>query len=719
VLLLASLAGGAEAAWRDGGPILHRVRSIDGLAGTSGEREIHALRRQKAARTAPERKIDSHLARTAGAVEGAVPVHVRLGSITAQDLAELGRAGLRVLHVDRARQVVTGRMATRDAAAIAALPFVTAIRPLERGRPRVGAATTEGDADAKADQVRLAGYDGSGTIVGVISDGIDSLASAQATGDLPEVAVPSDARCGAGHGDEGTALLEIVHDLAPGARLLFSQGIDSSVGFIESVDCLVAAGANVIVDDVGFFDEPFFEDGPVAAAVRRAVQAGVSYHSAAGNEADSYLEQTYRASSSDDLHDFLGGPEDTTDDMLIGPFDSLVCFLQWDDPFGAAADDYDLFMLDGSSHVIDAGTSSQTGTQDPIEFVAAQNGSSAAMPVKIVIQKYSGAVRRLKMFCLGGLQQEYVSPSGSVFGQAALPEAIAVGAIDIADPGLGDVEFFSSRGPTTIAFPAPETRPKPDLAAFDGVSITNAGGFPLCPPACRFFGTSAAAPHSAAVAALLLGKNPFLSPATIQNVLREAAADIGLAGPDDVSGFGRLDALAAAEAVPTPECRTDRDCDDGDACTSDACDRGACAHSPVLCSAASRELCTESVCDRTQGCLTPPLGGLVGVACWLDSMTVALEAATPLDAAPRVRHRLVRLVASSDAAVRHAQQAEEAGKLRRERARLRAAGRRLETLAHATRAAERRARVTFRLADILRSRLGRARALFAGLRSRP
>ena len=89
MLLLASLAGGAEAAWRGGGPILHRIRSIDGLAGTSAEREIHALRRQKAARTAPERKIDSHLARTAGAVEGAVPVHVRLGSVTAQDLAEL------------------------------------------------------------------------------------------------------------------------------------------------------------------------------------------------------------------------------------------------------------------------------------------------------------------------------------------------------------------------------------------------------------------------------------------------------------------------------------------------------------------------------------------------------------------------------------------------------------------------------------------------------
>src|SRR5207249_11269698 len=141
-------------------------------------------------------------------------------------------------------------------------------------------ATTEGDAASRADLVRAQGYDGSGIVVGVISDGVDNGEQARATGDLPPITVPDDPRCRRGHGDEGTALLEIVHDLAPGARPLFSQGIDSSVGFIESVDCLVAAGANVIVDDVGFFDEPFFEDGPVAAAVRRAVQAGVSYHSA-------------------------------------------------------------------------------------------------------------------------------------------------------------------------------------------------------------------------------------------------------------------------------------------------------------------------------------------------------------------------------------------------------------------------------------------------------
>src|SRR5439155_289114 len=150
-------------------------------------------------------------------------------------------------------------------------------RPRRHRRPRRGAGGAphgEGDAAARADLVRGLGYDGSGTVVGVISDGIDHAAVAQATGDLPAVMVPADARCRPGSGDEGTALLEIVHDLAPGAQLVFSEGLTSGLVFIDSVNCLVAAGAGVIADDLVFFDEPFFADGPLALAVRAAVQAG-------------------------------------------------------------------------------------------------------------------------------------------------------------------------------------------------------------------------------------------------------------------------------------------------------------------------------------------------------------------------------------------------------------------------------------------------------------
>jgi len=164
--------------------------------------------------------------------------------------------------------------------------------------------------------VRSLGYDGSGTSVGVLSDGIDHLADSQATGDLAPVTVPSDSRCHQGSGDEGTALLEIVHDLAPGAQLFFS-GPTTSLEFIDSVNCLTAAGAKIIVDDIGFLNEPFFEDGPVASAVRAAVQGGVSYHSAAGNDAMDYLEQAFRGTPGSDFHDFLGGPIDNADDVLM------------------------------------------------------------------------------------------------------------------------------------------------------------------------------------------------------------------------------------------------------------------------------------------------------------------------------------------------------------------------------------------------------------------
>src|SRR5262249_17456690 len=98
--------------------------------------------------------------------------------------------------------------------------------------------------------------------------------------------------------------------------------------------------------------------------------------------------------------------------------------------------------------------------------------------------------------------------AGSIFGHPAVPSVVAVGAVDVHDPGLDDVELFSSRGPARIDFPTLEIRAKPDLVAFDGVAISNAGGFPACPPFCAFFGTSAAPPHSAAAARLFLRPAP-------------------------------------------------------------------------------------------------------------------------------------------------------------------------------------------------------------------
>jgi len=573
--------------------------------------------------------------------DGRVRVYVRLDSLDEAALARLRAAGLEIESVDGAGRRVQALVDARRLRDLAALPSVQAIRPAERGRSRTGSVTSEGDTAARADLVRGLGYDGSGTVVGVISDGIDHAASAQATGDLPAVTIPADARCRPGVGDEGTALLEIVHDLAPGAQLLFSEGATSGLVFIDSVNCLTAAGASVITDDLLFVDEPFFADGPLALAVRAAVQAGVSYHSAAGNEAQQHIEQPFRASPDSAFHNFLGGPVDNTDDMLVGPGMTLICVLQWNDRFGASVNDYDLGIFDAALNLVAASTGVQDGTQDPLEVAGVINTSGSAQIAKVAIQKSSGADRVLEMFCLGGGSQQYVT-DGSVVGQAALPEVVAVGAIDVNDPGQDDVEPYSSRGPSVVSFPAPAMRPKPDLAGFDGVTITNAGGFPYCPPSCTFFGTSAAAPHSAAVAALLLSKNPFLTPAQVQDALRAGAVDIGPAGIDEAAGAGRLDALAAAARVPLPECTADAECDDGNACTTDTCDRGACVHPPIVCDdgnvcngaetcdpalgclagtplvCADSDPCTVDACDPVSGCRSTELPGLDYVSCALD-----------------------------------------------------------------------------------------------------
>jgi len=630
-----------------------RAAAPDGTDDLGAARAARLMARERRALVPAARKLDTRLRPLAWPVrktsprsplvaaapmqhvaDGRVRVYVRLATLDEDALARLRACRVEVEMVDRAGSRAQAVVDARQLRDLAALPSVLAIRPAERGRLRTGSVTSEGDAAARADLVRGLGYDGSGTVVGVISDGIDHAADAQATGDLPPVTVPADARCRPGSGDEGTALLEIVHDLAPGAQLLFSEGATSSLVFIDSVNCLAAAGAGVIADDLVFFDEPFFADGPLALAVRAAVQAGVSYHSAAGNEAQEHVEQPFRASPDSSFHDFLGGPVDNADDMLVLPGVTLVCILQWNDPFGGSANDYELAIFDDALNLVASSTGVQDGTQDPLEVAGVTNTSGSAQVAKVAIAKFSGADRVLEMFCLDGVQQQYVT-DGSVVGQAALPEVVAVGAIDVNDPGRVDVEPYSSRGPSQVFFPGAATRPKPDLAGFDGVSITNAGRLLACPPSCAFFGTSAATPHSAAVAALLLSKNPSLTPAHIQDALRGGAVDIGPAGFDDAAGAGRLDALAAAALV----CTTDAECDDGDACTVDACDRGTCTHSPVVCD--DSDPCTVDTCDPASGCRSTELPGLDFVSCALEQHLAPLlpPAAAPGRAA-KTAHKL-------------------------------------------------------------------------------
>ena len=496
--------------------------------------------------------------------DGRIQVYVHLASFGEAQLNALRSLELEIEIANEDLAIVQGWAPFDRIEGIAARSFVTRVTPPSYGRLQAGSKTTEGDAILKADLVRALGFDGSGVKVGIISDGANNWPQSQATGDLPASGItlfgncvprPRDISiCSSGFTcNEGTAMAEIIHDLAPAAKIAVATGL-TSLAFISGVNELVNTfGADIIVDDLTFFGEPYYADGAIAQAVA-AVKNRVVYVSDAGNAARRHYEGNYFDSLGlFNEHDFgraAGGFSDKTMDVLVGAGEFLFTILQWNDRFGLSANNYDLFVLnEAETSVIASSQSFQTGTQDPIEAVCVFNPTGAAGRVKVNVDRFSGASRRLEMFLLGNiLIEQYGVRSGSVIGHAGVTGVVATGAIDASDPGNDTIEPFSSRGPSRIDFPNLQIREKPDVTAIDGVSVTGTGGFPS-----TFFGTSASAPHVAAIAALLKHSAPSATPVQIRNALTSGAVDLGPAGRDDTYGLGRVDAFAAFNIINRPK----------------------------------------------------------------------------------------------------------------------------------------------------------------------
>lgn len=422
---------------------------------------------------------------------------------------------------------------------------------------------SEGDVRHRADIIRRDfGYSGQGVTVGIISNGVDSLPARQQSGDLPSelIVLPGQH----GHGDEGTAMMEIVNDLAPGARLIFATGFPSEAQMAQNILNLVDAGCRVIVDDVGHLLAPVFQDGPAAQAVEMATEQGVTYISAAGN-AGNFDGGTAGVWEGD-----FNGVELTIEDetYLVHDFGLGVLFnelasdpvsvvtLQWADPVGESANDYDLMLLDESgSEIVAISNSVQNGEGDAIEFIDSRLEDHTWY--RLVIVKASGEDRFVRLDTFGA-NIEFATP-GQVFGHPAAENALAVGAVFQGNaqygPGYFDgdepVELFSSDGPRRMFFDAdgkPYTpldfssdgglvRQKPDFVAADGVS-TNTPFYE------QFFGTSAAAPHVAGIVALLRERG-VTSPAHVRQILAATAVDVEGPGVDRKSGYGIVDAYRA------------------------------------------------------------------------------------------------------------------------------------------------------------------------------
>ena len=484
---------------------------------------------------------------------GKVQVYVQLTKADAAEIGSLEATGATIELVSENLSIVQAWVPVGQLSQMGQLQFVQSVRVPDYAITRAGSKTTQGDAILRASELRARGVTGAGVKVGVISDGIGGLASAQASGDLPaNVTMVTFA----GSGAEGTAMLEIVYDLAPGAQLGFC-GPATSLEMITCVNDLANVfKANVIVDDLGFFGEPYFADGPVATAVAAVVAQGIFYTSSAGNEAQEHYEADYLLLNVGTgpfatAHNFgvsAGLANDATMNATLAPGGSVRIFLQWNDEFGHSSNDYDLYLLDSVGNIVANSVAIQDGNDDPIEFVTLTNSGTNSAGFQIVITKFAGVTKRLEMFTSfrgTGQINQYGTPADSIFGHPAVPGVFAAAAIDASDPGNDTIELFSSRGPSTLYFPSLAVRQTPTVTAIDGVPVTGAGGFQT-----PFFGTSAASPHVAGVAALLKSKSPGVSAADIANALNNTAVDLGTPGQDTTYGRGRIDAIAAANVLP-------------------------------------------------------------------------------------------------------------------------------------------------------------------------
>ena len=593
-----------------------------------------------------------------------VQVYIVMAEITEENLEQLQSAGVTVELRDEQQRIVQARVPVTRLEEVAALLFVRFVRLPDYGIPNIGSVTTEGDAILNADQVRsILGVDGTGVRVGVISDGIAGifdtgctscsgvLGGPIETSDLPAqdtngnpttgsreaIGVLTSAsggliaqsfradndlegRLGAkckSAGAEGTAMLEIVHDLAPGAQLFFAN-FATSLEFNQAVNFL-AANTDVVVDDIGFFARPY--DGlsdvssNTANALNNVANPNRAHFTSVGNQARNHYQEDFLDSSVDgtpftglpgNLHLFQS-TADTSDIFALGPslsdpvflcdtsgaggscandpgtLDNVSVVLTWDDPFGASGNDYDLFLVQDSTGIIVAESFDfQDGTQAPVEGFSFTNDTGIDDFFHIVIQNFDNlaVVRNFDLFVLSSCGAVPLGPDGENHNyntiRSSVPaqsdaggspvSVISLAAIDQADPGNDNIELFSSNGPTN------DGRLKPDATAVDGVVITGAGGFGRPdPPDVRFFGTSAAAPHGGGIAALLLQSAPCLldgsvgalaDPAarqTLRDLVLSNALDLGAAGPDQAFGFGRIDALASAnQTIPTTNAGPDR-----------------------------------------------------------------------------------------------------------------------------------------------------------------
>jgi hypothetical protein len=504
---------------------------------------------------------------------------VRISAIVSVGLLKQIEAfGGTLIYSAPAQRVVTANMPLAALATIAAEPNVFRIAVAPKVTTNAGALTSQGYVSHKARETVKAGFNGSGVKVGILSDSSDAVAMLIASGDLPPDTVIVPGESGNPGTSEGTAMMEIVHDLAPGAKLFFATAFTSPESMADNIRTLrFTYGCDIIADDVSWSDEGVFQDSGIAQAVNDVTADGALYFSSAGNNGNltsgnsTAYEGDFVDGGSNDLlpgytlHDFGGGQ--AFNRMLAN---GAVVDLQWSDPLGGSSNDYDLFVLNAAgTTVVGASTNVQDGTQDPFEEIFDPSGLGTNS--RIVIAKTADAsVRAMHVDMFFGDAPLQIATNGVTFGHNAASATVGTAAVfwnsarggtrPFVGGAANPTETFSSDGPRKIFFhpDGTEITPgnllfatgggtdlvKPEVSAADGVTTHTPGFMP-------FFGTSAASPHAAAIAALVKSARPDYTNAQIRAAMLATTLDIMAPGIDRDSGHGIVMALEAVQFALT------------------------------------------------------------------------------------------------------------------------------------------------------------------------
>jgi len=596
VLALSLLAAlGAHA------PAAAQAVSSRGAIDQAVTEQIATLLQEKASRTDRQQKLGSHLwyalqASRGQAISGLPELYTNAGkaldvdaagrakvkisaSVTSGLLNQIAAAGGSVKYSSAKNKIILASVPLGALETLAINSDVSRIVPAARARTNVGGLTSQGYISHKANQVIASGRDGTGVRVGVLSDSVDALNALIASGDLPADTVVLPGQDGGAGSSEGTAMMEIVHDIAPGAKLYFATAFNGSTSFADNIRALRDVyHCDIIVDDVSYFDEAAFQDGEIAKAVNDVTASGALYFSSAANSGNltSGTSGTWEgdftpgsASASPlpagyTLHAFATGQPYN---VLTGSTTWIAA--HWSDPLGQSSNDYDLFLLSPSGSTIwCASTDVQTGVNsDPLE--ACYYGSGWPVGTRVVIAKKAAAEPRALhvdtqrgrlSIATGGATIGHNAGKNTVSTAAVYWNSARTGTKAFVGGAANPTEVFSSDGPRKIFF-NPDGTPitpgnllfssnggstlnKPEIAAADGVSTKTPGFLP-------FYGTSAAAPHAAGIAALIKQARPDYTNAQILAALKATALDIRATGVDRDAGYGLVMAWEAVNYALT------------------------------------------------------------------------------------------------------------------------------------------------------------------------